>query len=382
MPRLKTKPTSVNADALEAFRQRGVQSTLLDARLEFMEVEGTRRYVEGLVGQERCYPDMLPTQKSGRWSTTDPPLVNFPIACIAPDCPKPKPHPTTDRECSGWSARDIITLDKGEWGLKWDLDGVEARLFSAYAGDDEDIQAFREGLDLHTITCCRVYELPLPPDLRNPHTSPSCAAWRAQVGWEGKEDKRRVTSKNLRYGVLQYGINEKAASEIRDIEKLGLTRTQLFERAKRLLDSKPKYTAFKRLTWGQVIEQRETRTFLGRKRRFYPSRQEVDTWRRRGIPGDEAKSGLNHRIQGAVADIMNLTLIGILVDLYPEGTLHLNAHDGAFVGFPVSLRPEDVIPAVTPIIARVWDVEDHKVPITASGVLLRGGQSERVVFNV
>jgi DNA polymerase I-like protein with 3'-5' exonuclease and polymerase domains len=273
--------------------------------------------------------------------------------------------------------------EQGEWGLKWDLDGVESRLFSAYAGDKNDLTAWRDGLDLHTITTCSVYDLPLPPDLRNPHTSPSCGDWRVSVGWEGKEDKRRVSCKNLRYGVLQYGTNEKAASEIRDIEKLGLTREELFARAKKLLASKPRYTAFKSLTWGQAIEQRETRTFLGRKRRFFPSPQEVRTWKTRRIPGDCAKQGLNHMIQGAVADIMNLTLIAILVDLYPEGVLHLNSHDGAFLGFPDSLKPDDVVPTVTPLIAKVWDVAGEQVPITATGAILwAGGQSEKVLFDV
>ena len=85
-------------------------------------------------------------------------------------------------------------------------------------------------------------------------------------------------------------------------------------------------------------------------------------------------------IQGAVADIMNLTLIAILVDLYPEGVLHLNTHDGAFLGFPDSLKPADVVPTVTPLIARVWDVAGERVPITATGSLMVLGGSEKVLF--
>jgi DNA polymerase I-like protein with 3'-5' exonuclease and polymerase domains len=286
-----------------------------------------------------------------------------------------------------YSARDVIVLDRDEWGLKWDLDAVESRLFSAYAAEEDDIRAYCEGLDLHTITCCTVYELPLPPDLRHPHTSSSCVEWRAQVGWEGKEDKRRVTSKNLRYGVLQYGKDEKSAAEIRDVEQLGLTRdyhpdTGLYFKARKLLLSKPKYMLHKKLVWGQAIETGETRTFLGRKRRFYPDRRERQAWQQRGVPGDCAKAGLNHTIQGAVADIMNLTLIEV-DRLYPESVLHLNAHDGAFVGFPASYKPEDVIPTLTPVIARLWDVAGRQVPITADGkIVYPDGKSERIRFEV
>ena len=280
------KPT-VASDFLQQLKQRGADSPLLDARLDFMEVEGCRRYVEEMATVDRVFPDMLPTQASGRWSTTKPPLVNFPKACINPICEYPKPHEST-KSVACWSARDTITLDPGEWGLKWDLDGVEARLFAAYAGDDVDILAFKQGLDLHTMTACTMYDLPLPLDLVDPHTSPSCAGWRATVKWEGKEDKRRQTAKGVQYGVLQYGVNEKAASGVRDIEQLGLTRAQLFAVGAKLLASKPKYVAFKKLSWGQAIEQGQTRTFLGRKRRFYPTNQERKRWSQRGMPGDAA----------------------------------------------------------------------------------------------
>src|SRR3990167_6326419 len=89
MPRSKTPPNSVKADLLEALKQKGTESNLLDARLAFMDVEGVRRYLEGMAEVDRVYPDFLPTQKSGRWSTTDPPLVNFPSVCINQGCPKP-----------------------------------------------------------------------------------------------------------------------------------------------------------------------------------------------------------------------------------------------------------------------------------------------------
>ena len=78
--------------------------------------------------------------------------------------------------------------------------------------------------------------------------------------------------------------------------------------------------------------------------------------------------------------MMNLTLIAI-TDAYPDAVLHLNAHDGALLGFPARLKPADVVPVVTPMIAKEWNVEGHRVPITASGaVVWPGGQSERVVL--
>ena len=119
---------------------------------------------------------------------------------------------------------------------------------------------------------------------------------------------------------------------------------------------------------------------MGRKRRFFPTPHEVERWASQGVPGDAAKAGLNHRIQGAVVDIMNLTLIAIL-NTFPDAVLHLHSHDGAFVGFPDTLDPHDVVAVVSPLIARVWEVEGVKVPITASGALVfPTGCPEKVRF--
>src|SRR3990167_487334 len=89
MPK-RRPPHSVEADTLEALRRHGVISDVLDARLAHTELEGIRRYVADLAERDRIYPLMLPTaQASGRWSTTSPPLTNFPrhdlSVCQLPD---------------------------------------------------------------------------------------------------------------------------------------------------------------------------------------------------------------------------------------------------------------------------------------------------------
>lgn len=327
----RPKP-SVQADVLEALKLRGAESTLMDCRLEFMDLEGTRRYVAAMEGQERVYPTMLPTQASGRWSTKEPPLVNFPS-----------------------SIRDVVGPDSDEWALHWDWDSAEARLFIGYVGDQEDLTAIARGEDLHAKT--------------------------AQLIFGRDNGPYRQAAKNLRFAVLQYGTNERAASTIRDIEKLGMTREQLYAKARQLLQSKPKYIAWKLKAWGEAIEEGVSRTFLGRKRRLFPTAREKQQWRERKVPGDAGKEGLNHRIQGAIADMMNETLIQICLHLYPgQARLLVNRHDGAEVGFPMSLKPEDVVPCVTPVIARYWEIEGRQVPITADGQVWWNGERRPVRF--
>lgn len=332
MPRTQRPKHSIQADVLEALKLKGVESTLLDCRLSFMDLEGTRRYVAAMEGQERVFPTMLPTQASGRWSTKEPPLVNFPKAI-----------------------RDVVVPDPDEWVLSFDWDSAEARLFMGYAGDEEDLAAIARGEDIHAQTAQRIFG-----QAHGPY---------------------RQAAKNLRFAVLQYGTNEKAANGIRDIEKLGMTREQFYAKARQLLHEKPKYMAWKLKAWGEAIEEGMSRTFLGRKRRLFPTWKEKQQWHERKAPGDAAKEGLNHRIQGAIADMMNDTLIQICLHLYPgQARLFVNRHDGAELGFPMTLNPKEVVAKVTPVIARYWDVGGCLVPITAEGEVWREGKRESVRF--
>lgn len=200
----RVKPTSVESEALYKWKVRGAQSPLLDARVKFMEVEGTARYIRMLQGVPRVHPNMLPTQASGRWSTTRPPLVNFPPDCVNPQCPQAgTEHAYATDAC--WSARDIVAPDPGWYWLHYDLDAIEAKWAAADAGDQDDLQAFNLGHDIHTIRTCRALGRPLPPVLTKAlHTDPSCQAWRDSWDppWSGGEDRRRHVFKTVGYACV------------------------------------------------------------------------------------------------------------------------------------------------------------------------------------
>ena len=117
-------PSSIDADVLRKWKVLGAQSVTLDARLQYTEIEGTARYVRMMRGQERVFPLMLPTQASGRWSTTNPPLINFPPDCVNPECPQAgTEHGADSPTC--WSARDVVGPDPGWFWLHWDADEID-----------------------------------------------------------------------------------------------------------------------------------------------------------------------------------------------------------------------------------------------------------------
>src|SRR5215510_5143520 len=100
---------SVNKNTLNALLQKKdvdeVTKRIAQLRLNYSEATTLiTHFLNKVIGLERIYPRILPTQLSGRWSTVDPPLTNFPKACINPDCPKERHRKT--HQC--WSMRDLI----------------------------------------------------------------------------------------------------------------------------------------------------------------------------------------------------------------------------------------------------------------------------------
>lgn len=375
----KPKASSVESDALRRWKLRGASSPLLDARLKFMEVEGVARYVR-FMGDLPChvcgfnekmhnpnvalacpqysprvFPNFLPTQASGRWSTTNPPMTNFPPDCVAPTCTLAgTEHGCVTSQC--WSAREVVGPDEGTYWVHFDLDGIEARWAAADSGDQDDLQAFRNGWDLHTITACRAYNLPLPPVLTKLlHTDLSCEPWRNLwvPPWSGAEDRRRHIIKTMRYATL-YGISSKGVLQAKGIEKLGLKPEELVAFATRYLRSKPALIARKRQVWDDCAKTGVSYTWFGRRRRLYGD------WNTR------AKEGWSHRISGTVTDYMNQALIAI-TDHFPECHLVLNSHDGATIAFPLATDLTTVLLFSRGQVEReVTSPTGHIVPVTAS----------------
>jgi len=316
----KRKPArSVEADVLEDLRRKGVESDILDARLAWTELEGIRRYIADMAERDRIYPLMLPTaQAGGRWSTTQPPLTNW---------PRHDPSACVLGHTGSWCPRDVrgvLVPDPGTYWLKFDWSAVEARLAATYCQDAEDLESFALGLDIHTRTACRMFGLDLPPvQTGDLHTAPEVGAWRARYSWGGSEDARRHMAKTARYALL-YAEDHRGILNVKGIEKLGYTRKELEEFGRAYLRAKPAFVAAKSRAQAECARTGLARTAFGRLRR---------------LSGDlrtRAKEGFSHMISGTVSDMMNLTLIGIHAKI-PSCHLVVNRHDGAEIAFPGSI---------------------------------------------
>lgn len=345
MPPAKTY--SIDKDTLEALRLKGHRSEVLEARLSMASIQTIlQNYIEPMVGLDRVHPRMLPTQASGRWSTTDPALVNL----------------TADKKYGPHGIRDVVVPDPGTWWLHFDWDAVEARITAAYCGDVEDIEAFNRGYEIHTLTACGMFGWPKPdfePTKVNIFKSEQGLRWREYITSKWKlpylydgECRARRLAKNCRYA-LAYGVDEKAM--IRYAVEMNMEPAELMEAGKLYLRSKPLLVAWKKRRWAEIGKTRVARTFLGRRRVClgpYNKSQPVQEY---------AKQGLNHEVQGSVSDVMNDTIIQV-TDRWPECWLVLNKHDGAYFGFP---RNTDPFPAISAIVEREWRIGGRLMRFTA-----------------
>jgi hypothetical protein len=190
-------------------------------------------YINSLVGTTRIYPSHLPTQTSGRWSTLNPPLSNFPRECINPECTQDD-HEWTD-QC--WSIREILLPDSDEIMISFDMDNIEGRIHDLIVEDSKALEAHKEGYDLHTLTCCDIFQYAYPQDRKNPHSSIVDTDWRHQHNWQGKDTKQRVLAKNFNHG-SKYSKSHTFVHKIIGIEKYGVTQKHLVTLAKQYIASK------------------------------------------------------------------------------------------------------------------------------------------------
>lgn len=221
---------------------------------------------------ERIHPDMLThSQKTGRWSTVDPPIAQLPS-----------------------DLRDLVCPDEGQVWIKWDWSAIEPRILEGYCNSKILRRAFDEGIDLHTWTVCAAFGYDFPPNLIDPHKSPESKEWREKYRWKGKDDPRRVFAKTARYEMYYGGTGANAAASA---ALFGLDPKVLKRACAALISADPEYYSW-RLNIEETIKRtRVLRTFMGRPRRFLKGGHKM------------VREGLDQPMQGGVSDIANTTVV-------------------------------------------------------------------------
>ena len=325
-----TRKPTVDDDAIAVLRGRYEDHGLIQARADYAEAkQADSHYIQPLSGSDRIYPEILiHAQASGRHSTNNPPLAQLP-----------------------GDLRDIIVPDPDYPWYGWDWDQVELRLLAALSGDQPLQEAFTNQWDIHTINFCDIFAVPYPPNLRDPHTSPECQAWRDSIAWEGKDDKRRRFAKVFVYR-LHYRGDPRTATDIPGANGLGLDGPRLVQGSIRYLSKHPAIKFYWDRCDRLASTTRTSRTFLGRKRVLLGDGKGV------------LREASNHPMQGAVSDIYNLTIVAIK-EACPQARFVYGMHDSQWWEVPQTLW-DQYKPIIKGLVERDWLINGQSVRFPAS----------------
>ena len=293
-PVKKTKTGySTNADVLEKLKNKHpIIPAIMDYRM-LTKLKST--YAEGLVkaigedGRIHTTFQNLVTA-TGRLSSTEPNLQNIPV-----------------RTDLGAEIRKMFIPKPGHVLVDADYSQIELRVLAHIADDTAMCTAFREGMDIHTVTASQVFNVPA----------------------ENVTALQRRHAKAVNFGIV-YGISEFSLSE-----DIGVSRYE----AKAYIDSYLANYKGVKTYMKQVVEDARqigyTQTLYGR-RRSIPELKSSNFNIRQGAE----RIALNTPIQGTAADIIKLAMLRVYEALkkdFPEAKLLLQVHDELIVECPEEL---------------------------------------------
>ena len=249
---------------------------------------------------------------TGRLSSSDPNLQNIP----------------TRTEVGGRIRRAFIA-PAGSVLLSADYSQIELRLLAHFSEDEQLIEAFESGTDLHRLTASHVFDVP-----ENAVT-----------------DSQRTTAKRINFGIL-YGISPYGLAH-----ELGTTQSEAKGFIDRFFDAYPQARASLDRMVEQATDRGYAETILGRRRplRNLKSRNIA----RRNF---DRRNAVNTPIQGSAADVIKLAMLRIEREI-KSGDLHakmlLQIHDELVF----EMSKGDCEDAVPRIVESMVDVLPLKTPL-------------------
>ena len=237
---------------------------------------------------------------TGRLSSSNPNLQNIPI-----------------RTEQGREIRKaFVPQDRSSVIMSADYSQIELRIMAHLSGDEHLCSAFREGIDVHSATAAKIFQIPVA---------------------EVSSDQRRI-AKTANFGIM-YGISAFGLSQ-----NLGCSRSEAAKLIEDYFNSFPSIRAWIDATLAAARRDGYVQTLFGR-RRYVP-----DITSGNGTVRSFAeRNAVNAPIQGTSADIIKLAMIEVDKELRARGLkskMVLQIHDELLLEVP-SQEIETVRPLVT-----------------------------------
>ena len=251
---------------------------------------------------------------TGRLSSSDPNLQNIPV-----------------RDDDGKEIRKCFIPEAGCRFFSADYSQIELRIMAHLSGDENMIEAFREGFDIHRATAAKI--------------------WKENI--DDVTDEQRKKAKQANFGII-YGITTYGLAQRMGIEN---------GEARQLIDDYfrtfPKVQAYMEEAKEQAREKGYAETMFGR-RRYLP-----DIKSRNGtVRGFAERNAINAPIQGSEADIIKIAMIRIWRRFKNENIrskMILQVHDE----LNFSVYPEEVEKVGQIVIEEMQKACELNVPLVA-----------------
>lgn len=228
--------------------------------------------------------------RTGRISSANPNMQNIPV-----------------RKEIGRNLRKFFVAKEGHVLLDADYSQIELRVLASMCGDENMIEIFHSGADIHTRTASQVFGL--PEDFVD-------------------HDMRRA-AKAVNFGIV-YGIG--AFSLSKDI---GVSVQEADRYIKGYLANFPKVDEFMKATVDEGIKHGYVKTLFER-RRYIPELSNSN----KNLQAFGKRAAMNAPIQGTAADIIKIAMVRVykrLKDELPEAKLILQVHDELIIEAPEAL---------------------------------------------
>ena len=284
--RKKTKTGySTNAEVLESLRlEHPIVEQILAYRL-WSKLKST--YLDGITGLIRTDTGRVHTSfnqtvtATGRLSSSDPNLQNIPV-----------------RTEEGRMIRALFEPGKGyDYLLSADYSQIELRLLAHMSGDENFIDAFKRGQDIHARTAAEVFGIPL----------------------EEVTPELRRHAKAVNFGIV-YGISDFGLAR-----NLHISRKEAGDYISRYFERYPGVRAFMDKVVAEAHETGYVTTMFGRRRELPAIKSR--NFNQRMLA---ERMAMNTPIQGTAADVIKLAMIAAyhrLKDADIKSRILLQVHD-------------------------------------------------------
>lgn len=217
---------------------------------------------------------------TGRLSSSNPNLQNIPV-----------------RDAMGKEVRKAFIPDDGEEFFSADYSQIELRIMAHLSQDENLIEAFRQGHDIHAATAAKIFH--------------------KEISEVTSDERRRAKTANfgIIYGISAFGL----------AERLGCSRSE----AKQLIDdyfnTYPAVKAYMDKSIAMARDKGYTITIFGRKCQLPDINSHNAV-----VRGYAERNAINSPIQGSAADIMKIAMIRVDERMQREGLksrMILQVHD-------------------------------------------------------